>query len=643
MILQELHDLHGRFEKDENYDVAPDGYSIQKVSFVIVLDTATDGTLRDFDIIDYREGQGSQRRARMVTVPGKAKPTGKGINPCWLWDNSSYLLGYKTPDKDPEKTASDAARALETFAASRKFHLELERELASSSYSAVCRFFEKWDTDQVSKWRAKLDQFAATGFGVFQLRSENRFVHQDPQIVKWWDLRQGAILENANHDICLITGEALPVAELHEPKIKGVKDSQGAGALIVSFNASAYESYAKESGFNAPVSTAAASKYSKVLNALLASDKHREQIADATTVFWTEVPTRFEASFSSYLGSYSDDEEDDEQAEESVPAQRTQFLQKLHGTLRKVRAGGLPEPDIAAESEKKFCILGLTGQAGGRIGIRFWHRSTVGSLLENLADHHASLEIARPTKNREGDLIGWEFPTFTQLIKQTAREPKNIPPNLIAPMIRAAIEGGRYPDALATCIIRRIRADRRIDPAFWGENALETYQGRESAYLRAAILKAWLIRNHHQTISMTYDPTNKAPAYRLGALFALLEKTQQDALGDVNAGIRDRFYSSASATPASVFPVLLKTYGHHLSKAQSEWGSKWGADKAKRIRGAREKDVESILAEPERINGFPAHLNLRDQGLFAIGYYHKRKDLWTSSKPETEASPDQNL
>jgi len=103
------------------------------------------------------------------------------------------------------------------------------------------------------------------------------------------------------------------------------------------------------------------------------------------------------------------------------------------------------------------------------------------------------------------------------------------------------------------------------------------------------------------------------PAYRIGRLFAVLEKTQADALGNVGSTIRDRFYSSASATPRSVFPRLLRTYQHHLAK----------------LEGGRKINREKLLQEiVEPLGDFPAHLNLADQGMFALGYYHQMQAFY---------------
>ena len=194
-----------------------------------------------------------------------------------------------------------------------------------------------------------------------------------------------------------------------------------------------------------------------------------------------------------------------------------------------------------------------------------------------------------------------EFPAIWQILRETARVADEIPPLLAGALTRSIIEGCPYPESLFSAIIRRVHADRTIN------------------YLRAATLKAILVRNHHQSIPIMLDQANTNPAYLLGRLFSALEKTQEDALPGVNAGIRDRFYSSASTTPASVFPRLVRTYQHHLSKLPG--GAKVN----------RERLVQEILSSIDS-NGFPNHLSLKSQGIFAIGYYHQRKDFFTKKQ-----------
>ena len=122
---------------------------------------------------------------------------------------------------------------------------------------------------------------------------------------------------------------------------------------------------------------------------------------------------------------------------------------------------------------------------------------------------------------------------------------------------------------------------------------------------------------------MTLDKERKDVAYRLGRLFAVLEMTQRDALGrNINATIRDRFYGAASTTPAVVFPRLLRVYQHHLAKL----------DGGRKV--IREKLVQEIL---DPIDGFPRHLDLEGQGMFALGYYHQVNDFYRKAEENDAA------
>jgi CRISPR-associated protein Csd1 len=260
-----------------------------------------------------------------------------------------------------------------------------------------------------------------------------------------------------------------------------------------------------------------------------------------------------------------------------------------------------------------FFILGMTGQAKGRIGVRFFYRDSVSHLLDNLRQHFSDIRIDREY-GADAKRPDPEFPALWQWLDETCPringqpDRDKIPPVLAGPLLRAVITGAPYPQGLFTAIIRRIHADRIIN------------------YIRASIIKGYLIRNQRKEVNMTLDLNRKEPAYLLGRLFAALEKTQGDALGKVNATIRDRFYSAASATPGAVFPRLLRTYQHHLAKME-------------RGKVGREILVRDIL---DPIKSFPAHLSLTDQGLFAIGYYHQMKDLWTSKQDREQEKEEIN-
>ena len=589
MILQSLYELYGRLERDGDYAIAPPGYSLQKISFKVVL--KPDGALHDFE--DARLQTGKKKVSRQVQVPGNTKSSGSGLNPCFLWDNTGYLLGYRLNDKDPERTQ----QAFQSF---RDKHLTLRSEIDRPAFRAVCQFLESWSPGKAVEYPILNE--VGTGFGVFQIIGETGFVHDDSGVKRWW-LRQQANKEESVRGQCLITGAIGSLSRLHQPKIKGVGDQPE--ALLVSFNDPAYESYGKEQSINSPVSEEATFRYTTALNALLVgpkSSKHRFTLADATVVFWTEVPTTTEDIFAQFATQGFIRLEEKEAQDEGL-------RQKVELFLKALREGKEAYAELDQTPDKTpFFILGLTGQAKGRLGVRFFYRDSISRFLDNLRRHYADMGIER-RYGEESKSPDPEFPALWQLTDETCPrwngkpDRDKIPPILSGPLLRAVITGSRYPEGLFNAVIRRIHADSTIN------------------YIRACIIKGYLTRNQRKEVSMGLDVNRKEPSYRLGRLFAALEKTQGDALGRVNATIRDRFYSAASATPGTVFPRLLRTYQHHLARLQ-------GGRKV-----AREKLVQEINWDLEN---YPTHLNLADQGLFAIGYYHQMRDLWTSRKEHEE-------
>lgn len=593
MILQALNELYERLADDPAYDLPRPGYSTQKVSFCVVL--KPDGTL--VDIQDARVTRTEKRAggkekttvlARPVLVCGQSKPPGSGLNPCFLWDNSGYMLGYKAEDEKPERTAE----ACEEF---RKKHLALEKELGLAEFSAVCRFLEGWSPAKALQHKSKLDDFAATGFGVFQIQGATNYVHQLPAIKEWWAKQQATEKPDLIAQ-CLVTGDTLPIAQTHQPAIKGVVGAQAGGALLISFNFKAVESYGRdgEQAYNSPVSEAAVFGYANALNTMLGgpmSHRHRVVIGDATTVFWTEKPTEAESLFADFIqGNELEVDENEANQDEARLTRLRTFMEILK------QGGGAEVKQLGDDPGTKFFILGLSPNAS-RLSVRFWHVSTLGQMVDKMKSHYDALRLKRSSDKDP------EFPAVWQILRQTGRESKDIPPLLSGPLMRSVFTGSRYPQGLFSAVLNRIRADHEIN------------------FLRAAIFKAFLTRNHQLDIPMSLDPTRTEPAYLLGRLFAALEKTQEDALPGINATIRDRFYSAASATPGTVFPRLLRTYQHHLGKLEGGY------------KVNRERQVQQIMAG---LDNMPGHLALEGQGLFAIGYYHQRQDFFTKKdKPES--------
>jgi len=564
MILQSLNNYYERLSENPDVDIPLLGFSSQKIHFALLLNR--EGDL--LQVLDLREAQGKKLLPKQMTVP-KAVIKSVNIAANFLWDNSGYVLGVDNKGK-PE-------RSLETFNAFRKLHHDIGEDIDDEGMAAVLRFLDSWNPNDVPELQYWDDMVNGSNL-VFQLDREFGYIHNRPKVKAAW-LKHYSGNSSGVVAACLVCGEEKPVARLH-PKIKGVRGSQSTGAAIISFNLGAFLSYGKEQSFNAPVSEDIAFSYTTALNHLLRFDSRQKiQIGDAATVFWTERESPVEG-FMGLILNPQDDSGD---------------LKEVRDFLEAVRVGK-KLPEELGDTDMKFYILGLSPNAS-RLSVRFWYVSTVGDISSKIGQHFSDLSIIKDYDNDP------DFPGMWQLLRETAvlRKSENISPVLSGSIIRSIITGAAYPQSLMTTIIGRIRADQEI------------------SYLRVAMIKACLVRKYRinkisKEVTMALDKESTNIAYRLGRLFAVLEKAQRDAIPGANTTIKDSFYGSASATPRTVFPRLLRLAQHHIQKA--EYGHN------------TDRMIEKIMQD---IQAFPAHLSLDDQGLFAIGYYHQRKDFYTKS------------
>lgn len=557
-----------RLEADPDQTIASFGFSQEKVHFQIILEA--DGTLSGLE--DLREPNSRGKPVpRLMLLPDGGGRSGSSISPFFCWDNTGYALGSDNKGR-PERAAA-------MFAAFRELHVAMRDAVgADPGFAALCKFLEKWDPGQA---QALPNWGDVSGMNlVFRLRAQEAFVHQSDDVQRAWLSMVSSADERVVRGPSLISGDIDDLARLH-PMIRGVTGASTMGAAIVSFNLDAFESYGKSQSYNSPVGVRDAFRYTTALNRLLAENGHRIRIGDATTVFWAEKSdaSDAEAAFAELFG---------DGVSKSDAAESGRTLDRVRGFLKAAREGRIV--DYVRDPDSGFYVLGLSPNAA-RINVRFWLAGTVAEFARRLARHETDMEIAGAREDDPPLLI-------RRLLLETAREPKDVPPQLAGEMTRAVLGGTPYPRTLLSAVIRRVRAEGELN------------------HRRAAILKAYLSRNLRQEVPVALEKDHPDETYHLGRLFAALEKTQEDAtVGKLNKTIKDRYFSAASSTPAAVFPQLMRLHQHHMNKIDNM---------GQRI--TRERLVGEICGH---ITHFAKHLTLEKQGLFYIAYYHQRQDFFT--------------
>ena len=561
------------------------GYSNEGISFVIEL--RPDGRVADVADVRQLPDDGSSKfskpKPKRMDVPYVDRTS--NIVPQFLWDNAKYALGV-TLDEGVEDAKEKAEKAHEAFCT---MHRTLLGDTTEPALLALLRFLDEWQTDDFSALRYADEILGQNCNVVFRLDGERPLLHELPESKERWvgHVEEGASDASRQQGQCLVTGDWGFLAKTHG-RVKGVRGAQSSGASLVSFNFPATESYGKSQSYNSPVSNRSAFAYSTALNALLRTDR-KVNVGGTTTVFWACV----------------DGDGDAQGAEDAIwnlvspPADDGENA-KLTDLFAKIASGApFSWSDLTDIDERtRFYVLGISPNAA-RLAIRFWWEGEVGELARRIVEHWRDLHLI-PLPS------GWP-PTPFRLLCETAvqRRGENVPPTLEGGLMRAIFKGERYPAALLSAVLGRIRTG--------GEH------GRVNG-LRAAICRACIARDHrfgfekeNVPVSLNRDEPNVA--YQLGRLFAVLEKLQVDTVSP-NATIKDRFFGSASSTPAVVFPTLIgncmKAHVPALRKDKVGLAIRY------------ENEITAILNQIDSA-GFPATLGLRDQGRFTIGYYHERQ------------------
>lgn len=581
MILQSLvryyEDLLQQNDKKPMDERIPKlGWCLTRVSYMIEL--KEDGTVKQIIALKTEA-----LKPQILCVPEMFSRSGKCPPAYFLCDNAKYLMGINI-----EGTNSDIK---DRFEDSRKKHLEILKDAESILAKAICKYFEKWDPEKAKdnpKVQEHWEELNDGGNIIFGMR--DHYAQDDEEIQKAWEDYQERIKEGQIGK-CLVTGKETEIARIHRG-IKGVPGAQSSGAALVSFNATAFESYGKEQSYNAPVGKYAEFAYTTALNYLLNQKKYTFSLGDSMVVYWAEsAQETYQRTFFTLINPRTDNQDE---------------LKKVFENLEKNI--WVDTEDVQINPNQKFYILGLAPNAA-RLSVRFYYQNTFGKIIKNLEEHYKRMEIIQPV---------WEDKTYLgieAMLSATANlklKNKKQVSNMITMTLKAILSNDYYPVSLYTNTVLRIRSE----------------QGNVTS-ARAAIIKAVLIKNYKWKEGEEYMALNqesKDQAYVLGRLFAVLEAIQQDANKrkdadkGINTTIKDRYFNSACATPALIFPILIKLKNSHIKKLEREYPGKkkW-----------YEICLTDIIGKIEMTkDGFPKQLPLEEQGKFMLGYYHQMQKMY---------------
>lgn len=575
MIIKALTDFYDVLERQGV--VCEEGWSHAKVSYAITIDG--EGQVRNIQslLLEKEKGKKLVMAPAQRTVPLQ-RGRSSGIAPYFLCDNAKYLLGAWVPTGDEKADVKDAKKAKNYFAAAAALHRSILETVEDEQAQKLCKFFDSWDFERDKETLTVPAESLMNANLVFRDYESGEELLHNPKLRAAWLAWSNQESTEEIKGRCLVTGQYATIARLY-PLIKGVRGAQSSGAALVSFNGTSFESYGKSQGENAPVSEYAANAYGKALNYLIEQEGYHQQLGDTTVVYWAE----------SGEGAYSECMCD---LMEMMEETDTDKLREIMESLAKGKKGRYQETDLNPDTA--FYILGISPNAA-RLSVRFFYTGTFGRFVSNVKEHYERLEIQKPAGVTQ-------LPDVYRLLWETVNQKsskKEIQPVLVGKMMDAVLNNTRYPEIVFTSLMLRIRADKNV-----------------RGWRRAAFIKAYLLKNRPQwkgvVDTMVLNEETDCVAYLMGRLFAVLEEIQEAASPELNATIKDKYFNSACATPASVFPRLLKLSNAHmrtLKRDKKGWEVKL------------DKKLEAILCSLQE--SFPSTLSLEEQGVFILGYYHQ--------------------
>lgn len=548
------------------------GMELKQIGFIIVLDA-------NGKFLRFENRRIDKNRAQEFLVK---KSVGRTSAPIanYLYDSCQYIFGYS--EKDDDK----ALKCFELFKAKIEEICMVHPD--SQDLKAICKFYKNSRDDIIeilkkdSLW-SEIERNLNKKFSLFTflIEGDTKVVAEKQELLP---LSEEDNISN-NEALCLVTGNKSKITQITTATM--IPGSQATAKLVSFQTKSGYDSYGKEQGGNAPIGEETEFAYTTALNHLLRNDsRNKFVVGNRTFVFWAsnnnEAGRQAEEGLFSLFG-FSDSIDNPNQGIEEV---RKVFNAIYSGALK-------------TSSDDKFYILGLAPNSA-RIAVTYWAEIPLKEFAERINRHFDDMSII-DTRKEQTSYMGLR--SMLSAVTLGGKQ-SDATPNLPEAVVKSIFQGLPYPQPLYSSCIRRIRAEQSI------------------GITRVAIIKAYLNRlnDNEQKITVMLDKDNNQ-GYLCGRLFAVLDKIQDDA--NRQHSIKERYMNSASSTPAAVFATILNLSSHHSEKLNE--GSIIFYEKIKR------EIIDKINAD-----GFPAHLDLQDQGRFFVGYYHQMQDLYTKKNDKKE-------
>lgn len=571
MILKALYDYYNRCG-----NLPAPGMEEKEIGFVIVIS-------KEGKFLRFEDCRTDKTIGRVYLVKKHVSRSSAAVAN-YLYDNSAYVLGYSDKD-DSEKNQL----YFNTFV--EKVQSILDRMPDNSDIRTLMNFYAQGreaihsEVEQDPLWE-DIKKNLSKKYSVFSFRIEGdlRILAEKKELMQ---TNEGTKNDNSL-GLCMVTGVQ---GELVDTTTATMIQGSQATAKLVAFQVnSGYDSYGKEKCGNAPISHEAEFAYTTALNTMLRRDsRNKFTVGNRTFVFWAssndKAAEQAEESLFDLLG-YSEEKKDNPNAK----------IEQVRKVFTAIYSGSL-----STSLEDRFYILGLAPNSA-RIAVVYWSETPLRDFAGKILRHFDDMEIIDTRKDRKPYMGIKDILSAVTLGGKQSEATPNLPESII----KSIFLGTPYPYTLLSACIRRIRA--------------ESGDGNAARITRIAIIKAFLNRQNvnDKRMEIMLDKRNTNQGYLCGRLFAVLDRIQEDANGI--SSIRERYMNAASSTPSSVFATILNLSSHHLENLSNE-GKKVFYEKLK------QEIIDKISSD-----GFPAHLDLQDQGRFFVGYYHQRQDFFNKKE-----------